>query len=894
MLRCLRGQAKEEIHQAMSGSADDTRPDNPTVEPSAENQQATEPDSPQPDADPGYEKTQVVTPGEGYYETMLDPSAPKHAGPEQVQHVDTMEFEEPDSASIFTLEFPEIQPNTEAVFSKCFARLNDFMPALIYFQGEHKAGDRLIVQSYNDYHIPGEEESLMMINYLEILQNKRKVLSHYLTENGLGILRERMKYGGFSRAEVEANLRGQGYSGEEYEQYLKVGKIPDDKLDENIRKIKLRLKVNISVIDERIRKLLEGPLFTNAYYGQTVIYDIVKMTRAKVERDERGREYIAKDESMMGVIVGNILHELAMLDPRMNMAERFLKDGVYMSEQALAHMDMYLELIHENKYLSSDQTNEFVRYFETIVRIQRSLDNRGDALHKWMNTLVVASKQRDRALGEGETLIPPQHLSYEHKMIFDMYNNRLDEVLNIYLFYYYDLERYTNILGDIVVTIPEINMRYGVTDKSEATGQLVYAPLFDEDGKLNSAAFDADARQKHILPFFKKLLLLVRQRDQPGFLSGAIEEALEKYRKYTDEIILAEYSHSLLGLMEQLSGRVDVLTMIVNKSRVYIQPEGKIIFDTLFRLNADISGDSECLEAMKAYLRTEAEKMSDENKAKKEDDITRTLEDIYRLALKSVSAHHWMTDPYGFHFEKYHRFAESRLRRVREIIVPMLVRKLYYSAEDMYSRYRRIRHREQVVLRDTNFELWLDHFFAVYDNKDAAQKFNSKDYQFFERLEIDELSIQSPTVWIKNMLTELFLLHSEREFKQVVAALDVEDFRKFLDDTFSRLNTILERSAEKRRRKSDFSKHLQKRIEEQKDTAEALALQTLMENEQEQSFAHDVRQTMQRRIAENEEGRQTDYSAGHEMKQELKQKESKPAEEKKGFLRKLFGGLFGK
>ena len=144
------------------------------------------------------------------------------------------------------------------------------------------------------------------------------------------------------------------------------------------------------------------------------------------------------------------------------------------------------------------------------------------------------------------------------------------------------------------------------------------------------------------------------------------------------------------------------------------------------------------------------------------------------------------------------------------------------------------------------------------------------------------------------MLTELFLLHSEREFKQVVAALDVEDFRKFLDDTFSRLNTILERSAEKRRRKSDFSKHLQKRIEEQKDTAEALALQTLMENEQEQSFAHDVRQTMQRRIAENEEGRQTDYSAGHEMKQELKQKESKPAEEKKGFLRKLFGGLFGK
>jgi hypothetical protein len=71
-------------------------------------------------------------------------------------------------------------------------------------------------------------------------------------------------------------------------------------------------------------------------------------------------------------------------------------------------------------------------------------------------------------------------------------------------------------------------------------------------------------------------------------VNPVFEEALEKYRKYTDEIILAEYSHSLLGLMEQLSGRVDVLTMIVNKSRVYIQPEGKIIFDTLFRLNADI------------------------------------------------------------------------------------------------------------------------------------------------------------------------------------------------------------------------------------------------------------------------------------------------------------------
>jgi hypothetical protein len=157
VLRCLRGQAKEETHPAMSGSADDTRPENPTVEQSAGNQQASKPGS-MPDPDPGYEKTQIVTPGEGYYETMLDPSAPKHAGSDQIQHVDTMEFEEPDSTSIFTLEFPEIQPNTEAVFSKCFARLNDFMPALIYFQGEQKAGDRLIVQSYNDYHIPGEEE----------------------------------------------------------------------------------------------------------------------------------------------------------------------------------------------------------------------------------------------------------------------------------------------------------------------------------------------------------------------------------------------------------------------------------------------------------------------------------------------------------------------------------------------------------------------------------------------------------------------------------------------------------------------------------------------------------------------------------------------------------------
>ena len=848
-----------------------------------------------PDPDPGYEKTQVVSPGEGYYETILDPSAAKHVGAEPQQHIDTMEFEEPDATGIFSLEFPEIKPNTNAVFSKCFSRLNDFMPALMYFQGEHKAGDRLIIQSYNDYHIPGEEESLYMINYLEILQHKRKILSQYTTDHGLAVLRERMKYGGFSRVEVEANLRGQGYQGNEYERYLEEGKIPDDKLDENIKKIKLRLQVNISVIDERIKKLLEGPLFTNAYFGQTVIYDIVKMTRAKVERDKRGREYIAKDESMMGVIVGNILHELAMLDPRMNTAERFLKDEVFLSEDALNRMDMYLDMIHENKYLSTEQTAEFIKYFDTVVRIQRSIDNRGDALHKWMNTLVAAAKQRDRVLGEGETQIPPQHLSYEHKMIHDLYNNRLDEVLNVYLYYYYDLERYTNILGDIIVTVPEINMRYGVTDRNETTNQLVYTPLFDDEGKLNSAAFDADARQKHILPFFKKLLLLVRQRDQPGFLSGAIEEALDKYKRYTDEIVRAEYARSLLAGMERIGkNRVEILKMIENKSRIYIQPEGKPIFDHIFKLNADVSEDNECIEAIESYLHGEEERMSEANIAKKEDDMTRTLEDIYRLALASISSHHWMTAPYDFHFQKYYRFAESRLFRVREIVVPMLVRKLYFSAEDMYSRFRRIRLRERVVLRDTNFELWLDPFFAVYDNKKTAQKFNSKDYGFFERLKTDELSIQSPTVWIKNMLTELFLMHSEREFHEVIAALDVEDFRQFLDDTFDRLNTILKKSAEKRRRQSDFSKHLQKRIEEQKDSAEALALKTLMDNEQEQSFAHDVKETMQKRISENEAQRQTDYTAGDEMKKTLRGASEKPVKKEEGFLKKIFGGLFGK
>jgi hypothetical protein len=557
-------------------------------------------------------------------------------------------------------------------------------------------------------------------------------------------------------------------------------------------------------------------------------------------------------------------------------------------------MDLYLQMIHENKYLSLQQTSEFLKHFQTIVRIQRSIDNRGDALHKWLNTLVAASRQRDQQLGQGETLIPPQHLSYEHKMVSDLYNNRLDEVLNVYLYYYYDLERYTNILGDIVVTIPELNMRYGVTERDERLHQLVSTPLFGDDGKLNSAAFDADARQKHILPFFKKLLLLVRQRDQPGFLSGAIEEALDKYRKYTDEIIRAEYAHSLLGLMEIQRGRVEILKMIENRSRVYIQPEGKEIFDTLFRLNAELSDDDECIDAMKDYLQCEAEKMSETNKAKKEDEMTRTLEDIYRLALSGVSTHHWTVDPYGFHFQKYYRFAESRMRRVREIIVPMLVRKLYYSAEDMYDRYRKVRLRQRVVLRDSNFELWLDHFFAVYDNKDAAQKFNSKDYGFFERLKTDELSIQSPTVWIKNMLTELFLLHSERQFSEVISALDVEDFRTFLDETFIRLNAILKKSAEKRRRKSDFSQQLLKRIEEQKDTAEALALKTLMENEQEQSFARDVKETMQRRISENEEQRQTDYSAGHEMKQTLQISVEKPEEEEKGLLKRIFGGLFGK
>ena len=77
------------------------------------------------------------------------------------------------------------------------------------------------------------------------------------------------------------------------------------------------------------------------------------------------------------------------------------------------------------------------------------------------------------------------------------------------------------------------------------------------------------------------------------------------------------------------------------------------------------------------------------------------------------------------------------------------------------------------------------------------------------------------------MLTELFLLHAEREFNEVIAALDVDDFRQFLDETFERLNTILQKSAEKRRRQSDFSKHLQKRIEEAVDSLRSPALKAV-------------------------------------------------------------------
>jgi hypothetical protein len=844
----------------------------------------------------GYDRTQAVLPGDGYDATLVDAQSDLHQATTEdaTQHVDTMEFDEPDVDGIFTLDFPEIKPNTEEVFKRCFGRLKNFMPAIMYFQGDHKAGDRLITQSYNDYHIPGEEESLLMINYLEILESKKKICVQYLADRGQKILAERMKYGGFSRSEFENNLDRQGVTGQEKETYLETGKIPDNKLQANLKKIRLRLQVNITAIDERIKKLLEGPLFTNAYYGQTVIYDIVKMTRSKVLRDKKGREYIGKDESMMGVVVGNILHELAMLDPRMNMAERLLKDDVYLSEQALAHMDMYLKLIHENEYLTPAQTREFIQYFECIVRLQRSLDNRGDALHKWLNTLVAVSEQHGKKLEDGESMIPPQHLSYEHKMVFDMYNSKLDEVLSTYLYHYYDLEQYTSILSDIIITVPELNMQYGVTDKDETTDALVHAPLFADNGKLNSAVFDADARQKYILPFFKKLLLLVRQRDQPGFLSGAIEEALDKYGKLIDEILRAEYSRTILGLMQHATSRIDVLKMIENKSRVYIQPEGKVIFDTLYHLNASISDDAECLQKMQEYLQSEKEKMSPLNKQTKEEELTRNLEEIYRLALANVSSHHWMEEPYGFHFTKYHRFAESRLRKVREIIVPMLARKLFYSADDMYSRYRRLKMRENVVLQDTNFELWLDHFFAVYDSKSASRKFNSSEYRFFDKLKLDELAIKTPTTWIKDMLTQLFLLHSQRQFNQIVTSSNVDDFREFLDLTFERLNTILHKSAERRRRKSDFNKRLQQRIAEQKDTAEAAALQTLLESETEQAFAKDVKETMQRRIIEDEESRQSNLDAGTQMKRSFRKK--KPGGDKRddgGILKKIFGGLFG-
>jgi|GEM_PF-4389415 len=877
------------------GSKNDDLPDEATIAgvPSADselNEASTLPDVPED----GFEKTQAVLPGDGYDATMVDPSAIKHEGAEdKTQHVDTMVFEEPDVDSIFTLEFPEIKPNTEEVFKKCFGRLNNFVPALMYFQGDHKAGDRLVTMSYNDYHILGEEESLLLINYLEILEDKKKTLAQYLTDRGQEILCERMKYGGFSQVEEEHNLDRQGIVGSEKEARIKLGKLPADKLDANMKKIKLRLQVNISVIDERIKKLLEGPLFTNAYYGQTVIYDIVKMTRSKVERDKKGKEYIAKDESMLGVVVGNILHELAMLDPRMNMAERFLKDGVYLNETALSHMDTYLHLIHENEFLTPIQIKEFIKNFNCIVRIQRSLDNRGDALHKWFNTLLAVGQQQETKSGGGQTTIPPQHLSYEHKLIYDTYNNKLDEVLNTYLYHYYDLEQYTNILADIIVTVPDINMKYGVTHQDEATDTLVHVPLFDGNGKLNFAVFDADARQKYILPFFKKLLLLVKQRDQPGFLSGAIEEALDKYKRYNDEILCAEYAKSLRGLMENISSRVETLKMIENRSRVYIQAEGKVIFDTLFHLNATISDDAECLDEMKKFLQQEEEKMSPENKARKEEEVTRNFEDVYRLALANISENSWMSDHYGFHFTKYHRFAESRLNKVREIIVPMLARKLYYSAEDMYSRYKRLKSREKVVLEDTNFELWLDHFFAVYDSKSVSKKFNSKQYRFFDRLKVEELAIQTPTVWIKDMLTQLFLLHSETQFKQILSSRSAEEFREFLDMTFERLNTILQKSSDKRRKKSDFNKRLQQRIAEQKDTTEAIALQTLLESESKQAFSQDMKDSMQQRIIENEEGRQTDYSADMEMKKSTRKKEKKPVKEEAGILKKIFSGLFG-
>ena len=67
-----------------------------------------------------------------------------------------------------------------------------------------------------------------------------------------------------------------------------------------------------------------------------------------------------------------------------------------------------------------------------------------------------------------------------------------------------------------------------------------------------------------------------------------------------------------------------------------------------------------------------------------------------------------------------------------------------------------------------------------------------------------------------------------------------------------------------------------------------------MDNEQEQSFARDVKQTMQQRISENEAQRQTDYSAGDEIKKTLQPVTEAPVEEEEGLLKKIFGGLFGR
>jgi hypothetical protein len=197
-----------------------------------------------------------------------------------------------------------------------------------------------------------------------------------------------------------------------------------------------------------------------------------------------------------------------------------------------------------------------------------------------------------------------------------------------------------------------------------------------------------------------------------------------------------------------------------------------------------------------------------------------------------------------------------------------------------------------VVLQDSNFESWLDRFFAVYDSKSASKKFNSKQYHVYDRLKVEDLAIQSPTIWVKDMLTQLFLLHSEQQFKETLSR-DAEEFREFLDMTFERLNTILQKSSEKRRKKSDFNKRLQQRIAEQKDTTEAIALQTLLESESEQAFSQDMKDSMQQRIIENEESRQTDYSAGMEMKKTLPKREKKEAKEDEGILKKIFGGIFG-